>query len=150
MVFNPMWIPAIASGIGALGNLFGGGGQGQQIQQQPVDPALQQRYMKLLDYFLGRMGQGVTQLPQNMPISATPHPSIGGASDIYRSMAGMSPLSNPNQPWSYGQGTPFQYGAFLPTPPQSGRTLPGAVSRKPGNYDPYDPRSLRKRQIRQR
>jgi hypothetical protein len=146
MAFNPMWIPAIIGGIGALGNLFGGG-KGDPIEQQPVDPELQKKYIQLLNFFLGKMNNPATQLPSNMPISATPHPNIGGASDIYRAMAGMMPLTDPNQAWGYGQGVPFQYAGFLPTPVGQGTTKE-RMGTPP--FDPYDPRSINRGQLRQR
>lgn len=110
----------ISSGVSMLGNLLFGGNKGlgnQPIEQQPVDPELQQRYMKLLDYFINNMGQQATPLPGNMPISANWHPNITDASNIYRSMAGMGGLSS----WQGAGGTPFQYGTQAsPTNPWQG------------------------------
>ena len=117
---NPLWIPAIASGLGFLGNIFGG--KGDPIEYESVDPALQQRYMQLLDFFLSRLNQGATPLPSSMPISAPWHQNITDASNIWRGMAGLGGM-----PSQQGVGgIPFQYAGFLPKPTTTG-------------FDPYAP-----------
>ena len=104
--------------------------------------------MELIDFFMGKMrrGEGATPLPSDMPLSALPHPNIGAGSDIFRQMAGLPGMAQPNMPWGFGQGTPFQYQGLVPpsSPHGANRTPLG-----PPPLDPYDPRSIRKEQLRQ-
>lgn len=136
------WIPAaIMAGGGVLSSIFGGGQsqEDRKIMPEAANPQMQASQQKLIDYFLSRMGQPNTPLPQNMPISANWHPNITDSSNIWRQMAGMGSLPS----WQGAGGQPFMYGNQLPAAPgPMGQAGPRVPMGGPGSRDPYDPRSL--------
>ncbi len=146
---DPALMMMIMSAMQMLPGILGGGGAGgtpgNQVMPQSVDPKMQGMQRRLFAFFLDRMGQQATPRPEGMPLSANWHPNITDSSNIWRSMAGLGGMA----PWQGSGGTPFQYGGQVPQGMPGPSFISGANvrQREGGTPDPYDPRSISRRQL---
>jgi hypothetical protein len=94
---------------------MGGFCQGKPIQQQEViSPEMKAYRQRLLALALQHMGQGNTQMPQGMPMSAPVGQGMYNASNLMSLITGGQPYQQGQSGFGTGTGTQNPFGFGLP------------------------------------